>query len=385
MILSTLFGFALTAAYIPGISGAATTPRWDVAALLGVALLFVPRVRMTKPHSIGLALIGWLATTLIWSGGQLDGVDAIFKILLALIAFAVGSTMIEIDSIFLGAALGLAISSGVAIAQFCGWQGLPTFGGGYAGLFYNQGRLGAAAPMVILWLAPWPKRWTLLPLLIPALVLSGSRAAWLAVVAGLLALPGSQIIYLIRYAVAISAAAVFTTISRSIPSTRSTCLDMASDPFMRHSPATPISSTSPRSERGRSTRTTNGFGSLMRVACRRSAWHHGWPFRSGALVPKRRTAAFWPDYSCSRSAPCPSTIRSLSSWDHCLRAGLLVTVLVFATLLSMAEYRYARGWPPRDVRASVGQLERAKRAYPFDPRFREGPEQRIRIYLLKGI
>jgi O-antigen ligase len=209
-ILSALFGLALTVAYVPGISGAATAPRWDVAALLAVAFLFMPRVRMTGSHWLGLALIGWLILTIFWSAGRLDGVDMIFKMLLAIAAFAIGSTLIAIDALFAGAAFGLAISSGFAIAQYFGFQGLPTYGHGSAGLWFNTGRLGAVAAMVVIWVVPFPGRWPLLPLLLPGLVLSGSRAAWLAVVAGLVAIPGKTLaLRILRYAAGAAAVTVF--------------------------------------------------------------------------------------------------------------------------------------------------------------------------------
>lgn len=187
-ILSALFGFALTTAYWPGISGAATTPRWDVAAMLAVALFFAPRVRMAGSHWLGLVLIAWLILSLAWSEGRLDGIDASFKLGLAAVAFAVGSTMTDLRPLMLGATLGIAVSSGFAIAQWFGWTGLETYDNRIAGLFFNRDRCAAAAAMVAIWLLNGPARlWLLLPLIAPALILPQSRGAWLAVAAGVLA------------------------------------------------------------------------------------------------------------------------------------------------------------------------------------------------------
>jgi hypothetical protein len=188
--LAGLFGFALMTAYWPGITGAATTLRWDVAALLAVALFFAPRVRMTAVHCLGLALLAWLFLTVIWSEGQLDGTDAAFKLILAAIAFALGSTMKDLRPLLIGSAIGIGISSAIAIAQWLGWNGIETYDNGLAGLFHNRDRLGAAAALVAIGVAAsCPRMWLLLPLLAPSLILTQSRAAWLAVVVGMFVIP----------------------------------------------------------------------------------------------------------------------------------------------------------------------------------------------------
>ena len=174
-------------AYWPGITGAATTPRWAVAALLAVALFFAPRVVMTRTHWLGLALLVWLGLSLAWSEGRLDGIDAAFKLCLAAIAFTLGSTMPDLRSLMIGSAIGIGLNSGFAIAQYLGWHGIETYDNRLAGLFYNEGRLAAAAAIVAIWLCSQSARlWLLLPLVLPSLILPHSRAAWLSVGAGLL-------------------------------------------------------------------------------------------------------------------------------------------------------------------------------------------------------
>lgn len=191
-LLAALFCFALMTAYWPGITGAATTPRWDVAAVLAVALFFAPHIRLTTAHYLGMALLAWLFITLIWSESQLDGTDAAFKLILAAIAFAVGSSMPSLRSLLIGSAIGIGISSGFAIAQWLGWHGIETYDNGFAGLFHNRDRLGAAAALVAIGVAAsCPRMWLLLPLLAPALILTQSRAAWLAVAVGLAMIPSN--------------------------------------------------------------------------------------------------------------------------------------------------------------------------------------------------
>ena len=148
--LAGLFGFALMTAYWPNISGVATTPRWDVAVLLAVVLFVAPRVRMTAAHWLGALLMGWLLLSLTWSNGRDDGIDIAFRMGCAAVAFAVGSLIKDIRPLIQGAALGIGISSAVAIAQWLGWHGMEQKGGAFSGLFFDRNRLAAAAALVAL-------------------------------------------------------------------------------------------------------------------------------------------------------------------------------------------------------------------------------------------
>lgn len=183
--LAGFFGFAILVAYWPGIGGLATTPRWDVGAGLAVALFFCPRIRLTAAHWVGLALLVWLFVSLAWSEGWLDGVNEMFQLLIIATAFAVGSALARLDGLVMGAALGVGVSSGIAIAQWCGWHGLEQLAGGTSGLFYNKDTLAAVAALVMIATVAF-RRWALVPLLLPPLLLTGSRAAWLAMAAPLL-------------------------------------------------------------------------------------------------------------------------------------------------------------------------------------------------------
>lgn len=189
-VVSGIFGFALMTAFWPGIGGAATTPRWDVGVLLAVALFFLPRIRLTAAHWIGLLLIGWLLLSLLWSDGQFDGINEEFQLVIVAVAFAVGSTLIRPDGLVTGAALGLGISSALAMAQWFGWTDMLWLDPNYAlansavGLFYNRDTLAAVAALVMI-AAVALRRWWLVPLLLPALLLTHSRAAWLALATAL--------------------------------------------------------------------------------------------------------------------------------------------------------------------------------------------------------
>lgn len=187
------FGFALMVAFWPGIAGAATTPRWIVAGLLGFAWFVMPRSPWTMSAAIGLALLGWLLASLSWSAGVLDGVDTALKLGLAVIAFAVGLHVADLRPLFVGAAVGLALSSAVAVAQAFGWHGIPSIDDAPAGLFVNRGRLGSAAALVIVGLASLRiLRFELIAMVLPGLLLANNRAAFLALGTGLCCVPAPK-------------------------------------------------------------------------------------------------------------------------------------------------------------------------------------------------
>jgi O-antigen ligase/polysaccharide polymerase Wzy-like membrane protein len=189
--LWSAFGFALMTAYWPGISGVATTPRWDVAALLALALFFAPRIKITEAHVFGGMLIACLSLSLLWNDGgtdgRLDGCEALFELVIAAIAFTVGSTIYNIRPLVVGAAIGIGLNSIFAIAQWMGWHSdlFQALDHTSAGLFYNRDRLAAAAAMVAVGLVALPRLWVWLPLLLPSLILTHSRAAWIAVAVGI--------------------------------------------------------------------------------------------------------------------------------------------------------------------------------------------------------
>lgn len=205
-----VFGFALMAAFWPGIAGAATTPRWIVACLLGFAWFMMPPLPRSSCIAAGVLLTGWMALSLSWSGGFLDGVDALLKLALAVMAFSVGTQLRDLRPLFVGAAIGLAISSAVALAQAFGWHGIPSIDEAPAGLFVNRGRLGSAAALVIISLVAL-RVWSM-PLLVaavlPGLVLANNRAAGLALCVGLCVIPAPRHLRMVVIGISLAAAAI---------------------------------------------------------------------------------------------------------------------------------------------------------------------------------
>lgn len=68
----------------------------------------------------------------------------------------------------------------------------------------------------------------------------------------------------------------------------------------------------------------------------------------------------------------------------CARGLLLLIVFGLVSSLSIAEFHYARGWPPAAVEDSLDHLSIAQKMYPFLPRFREGKGRRLQMFVAKG-
>jgi hypothetical protein len=204
------FGLALMVAYWPGVAGLATTPRWDVAAVLVIAYFIGPRVRMTAVHRLGLALIAWLAVTLSFETGdaRLDGGNELFQMAMIAVGFAVGSNVANLRLLVIGCAIGIGINSAFLIAETANTPAwlfsscvdingsedvahvVCLYFGNPAGLFYNQDRLAAGAAMVGVACLAQRRTWWCLPPIVPSLILVHSSAAWLAVAVGAYILAG---------------------------------------------------------------------------------------------------------------------------------------------------------------------------------------------------
>ena len=189
-------GLLLMVAYCPALSGATTTLRWDVAALIALALFFAPIGRLTSAHWFGGALLAWLIASIAWSSAPYYGVNTAAQCLAAAVAFAFGATLLDIRPLIAGAAVGLAISSLVAVGQWFGlhvididpfgwfgWAPVDIKQYGYpGGLFYNGNRLAEVAVLVLV-AAVATRMWWFIPALLPAIWLPQARGAWLALAA----------------------------------------------------------------------------------------------------------------------------------------------------------------------------------------------------------
>jgi hypothetical protein len=179
-------GFLTAAAYWPGIFSPAVSPRWMVLSVMAPALLLWRQqpVSLTKAHWTGCALIFWAGCTVLWSVSPLDSINGLWQLcILPAVLFCLGSQQSSLRPLFIGAGLGLAVSSAIAVAQILGWDGLTTINTP-AGLFLNRNFMAEAAALVLIWLIA-ERVWWLAILVMPAIALTDARGALLALGVGL--------------------------------------------------------------------------------------------------------------------------------------------------------------------------------------------------------
>lgn len=179
-----VFGFLLVTAYGVSLDGAAVTPRWALLATVLPVLLMLHEPRpLTTLHCLGLTVIGWAIISLAWTPNRYDGFGALFKLIILAQAFVLGARLPSLRPIWIGLAFGLAVNSIIAVMQALSFAPLwiGAINNGNAGLFYNPNSLGEIAALVGVVLCV-ERMWLWLPGVLPALWLSHSRAAWLAVV-----------------------------------------------------------------------------------------------------------------------------------------------------------------------------------------------------------
>jgi O-antigen ligase len=170
-----LFGFALTALFVPDWSGAATTPRWALAAVVLPLLMRRNGAPFTAAHMFGLLFVAYAAASVLWAPHKWEALDALLKLIVLAEAFVLGSQMNDVRPVVSGAALGLGVSSAVIVL---GIQ-VPQTSDYPAGLFVNSNALGEIAALVLVG-ALVHRIWWAVPLIAPALIASHCRGAFLA-------------------------------------------------------------------------------------------------------------------------------------------------------------------------------------------------------------
>lgn len=179
-------GFMATGLYWPGVFGAATTPRW--AALFALVPWLIRDIRLNAANVLGGLLLLWSALSIAWTPAHLDGMGQLFLLLFAATMFLYGQECDDLQPLWIGAGLGLWLSSAVAISQWLGFHPVPELFPDRppAGLFINGNYLAEAAALVVVGAAS-ARLWWLIPGVLPALLLPHSRAALVAVLAAFLA------------------------------------------------------------------------------------------------------------------------------------------------------------------------------------------------------
>jgi len=174
--------FVVTVAFVPGFPEPATTGRWAILSFCLPAMLLVTRAHVTPAHVAGAAFLALATASLAWTPVLVEGLNALWWLLLFAAAFMIGAEQRDLRPVYTGLGLGLVPSACFAIAQAMGYAPVEQFSSSPAGLFANSNLLGSVAAIALVGGA-LHRMWWLLPTPLLCLVLSGSRGAWLGALA----------------------------------------------------------------------------------------------------------------------------------------------------------------------------------------------------------
>lgn len=178
-------GLIVSICFIPGYVGAIIPTQWAVLTVLLPLGLWRSGV-FTPAHLAGLAFMAWSALSITWAPNTWDAFNGLWFLSLWALAFWFGTTVTDFRPLWQGLAVGLSVSSVVAMAQWFGYHPVLTVNGEKpAGLLFNPVVLGSCAALVIIALVS-QRQWWYIPGVVPALILSGSRGAFLVLAMTLL-------------------------------------------------------------------------------------------------------------------------------------------------------------------------------------------------------
>jgi hypothetical protein len=173
--------FLAAALYWPGTISPSETPRF---ALLALIPFLLRGFQVTAAHAAGLLFIAWAVASLFWTPAPLDAINALLVLFILGCCFCLGSQIENMRPVYIGAALGLSLSSVIAIAQWLGYHPLPKMTA-ISGLFVNGNFMAEAAALIVVALVA-ERIWWAVPMVLPALVLPLARGAMLACAVSLL-------------------------------------------------------------------------------------------------------------------------------------------------------------------------------------------------------
>ncbi len=171
-----VLAFLATILFIPGIPAPATTPRWALLMLVIPILWYRHPNRITVGHLLGACFLAWAALSLSWTFNGYDGAKA--ALALGLLALIFCAAPLSLRAIYKAMAIGLAINSAVVISQVYGWDALSQ-SAIPGGLFFNKNFGGELSAMVLAGVV-MSRLWGAIPGILPTLILSQCRGAWMA-------------------------------------------------------------------------------------------------------------------------------------------------------------------------------------------------------------
>jgi hypothetical protein len=177
-------GLIVSLCYVPGVTGAYVATQWPVLSILLPFVLW-RRGPFTWLHAFGLAFIAYAAVHLVSVPVFADGVWGLWLLCIMGLSFWLGSTSGDLRPLYRGLAVGASASSVIGVFQYFGHPIVLRVSEHPAGLYVNSVVQGMILALLVVALVS-ERMWLWVPLLLPGLLLSNSRGAWLALAIGLL-------------------------------------------------------------------------------------------------------------------------------------------------------------------------------------------------------
>ncbi len=171
-------GLLLPVSFVPGYTGASIPTQWVVLSCILPFALW-RRAPFGLIHRLGLCFLGFALLSAIWATNAYTSALGIWYVLIWGLAFWLGSSLRSLTDLWKGLAIGLSISSIVAIAQSLGHTPVETLDNdAYPGLLFNSTVQGTTIALVLIALAT-ERLWWYMPIPAIGLILAGSRGSFL--------------------------------------------------------------------------------------------------------------------------------------------------------------------------------------------------------------
>lgn len=205
-MIPALMTFAVSVAYVP-LPSYATAGRWAMIAAFLIVAVWRISPRMTFGHLAGLAFLMWCIASFFWSYAPLDTINECFHLMLLAGVFLVASCERDLRRVTAALCMALLVSDLIAIGQMNGLN-LVNQMGNPAGLFLNKDYFAQiAVPATIL--AIGYRMWAYVPAAAFGIVVTDSRLALIAAIAGALVLMRRWPAFFIAFTAGLASAAAF--------------------------------------------------------------------------------------------------------------------------------------------------------------------------------
>lgn len=175
-----LIGFGIITIYIPGIVGASISTGWLFLLLISPILLLYCNLKL----GVGFVFLIYAGITLIWTTNFNIGLFYYLQLISLACVFCIGKEITDLKPVFKGLALGLGVSSVIAIFQYFGYNYVYSLNNSIAGLFINPNIYSEISVILLISLLTL-RLWVWLVFTLPGIILIHSRTALIALGIGL--------------------------------------------------------------------------------------------------------------------------------------------------------------------------------------------------------